>query len=58
VHAHRFADPVGVPSEMRLACRETALARSETYDLFGGCPSDRRSAGLPNPGEAVRAYPT
>jgi len=43
---------------MRLACRETALARSETYDLFGGCPSDRRSAGLPNPGEAVRAYPT
>jgi dissimilatory sulfite reductase related protein len=41
---------------MRRVCRETALSKSEIYDLFGGCLRAWRIAGLPNPGEEARTY--
>jgi len=47
---------IGALPNVRRICRETALSRSEIYDLFGGCLSAWRIAGLPNPGEEVRTY--
>jgi len=47
---------IGALPNMRRVCRETALSRSEIYDLFGGCLSAWRIAGLPNPGEEARTY--
>jgi TusE/DsrC/DsvC family sulfur relay protein len=48
----------GALPNMRRVCRETALSRSEVYDLFGGCLCAWRIAGLPNPGAEARAYLT
>jgi len=47
---------LGALPNVRRICRETALSRSEIYELFSGCLSAWRIAGLPNPGEEVRAY--
>jgi tRNA 2-thiouridine synthesizing protein E len=47
---------LGALPNMRRICRETALSRAEIYDLFGGCLSAWRIAGLPNPGEEAQTY--
>jgi len=47
---------LGALPNMRRVCRETALSKSEIYDLFGGCLTIWRVAGLPDPGEEARAY--
>jgi TusE/DsrC/DsvC family sulfur relay protein len=47
---------LGALPNMRRICRGTVLSRSEIYDLFGGCLSAWRIAGLPNPGEEARTY--
>ena len=47
---------LGALPTMRLVCRETALSRTQVHNLFGGCLSIWRIAGLPNPGEEVKAY--
>ena len=45
----------GVPN-LRRVCRATSLSKMEVYDLFGSCLTIWRIAGLPNPGEEVKAY--
>jgi tRNA 2-thiouridine synthesizing protein E len=45
----------GVPN-LRRVCRATSLSKLEVYDLFGSCLAIWRIAGLPNPGEEVKAY--
>lgn len=47
---------IGALPNLRRVCRETGLSKSEIYDLFGGCLSAWRIAGLPNPGEEARTY--
>lgn len=47
---------LGAFPNMRLLCRETALSKEDIRGLFGGCLVFWRIAGLPNPGEEVRAY--
>ncbi len=47
---------IGAMPSPRRVCRETALSKSEIYDLFGGCLVIWRIAGLPNPGEEAKAY--
>jgi tRNA 2-thiouridine synthesizing protein E len=47
---------LGALPTMRLVCRETALSRVQLHNLFGGCRSIWRIAGLPNPGEEAKAY--
>jgi TusE/DsrC/DsvC family sulfur relay protein len=47
---------IGALPNMRQVCRETGLPKSEVHDLFGGCLSAWRIAGLPNPGEEARTY--
>jgi tRNA 2-thiouridine synthesizing protein E len=45
----------GVPN-LRRICRATSLSKFEVYELFGSCLVIWRIAGLPNPGEEVKAY--
>lgn len=45
----------GVPN-LRRVCRATSLSKFEIYGLFGSCLAIWRIAGLPNPGEEVKAY--
>ena len=45
----------GVPN-LRRVCRATSLSKLEVYGLFGSCLTIWRVAGLPNPGEEVKAY--
>ena len=45
----------GVPN-LRRVCRATSLSKFEVYGLFGSCLTIWRIAGLPNPGEEVKAY--
>jgi tRNA 2-thiouridine synthesizing protein E len=47
---------LGALPTLRLVCRETALSRAQVHNMFGGCLSIWRIAGLPNPGEEARAY--
>ena len=51
----RYQELGGMPG-MRRVCRATGISREEVYALFGGCLPVWRIAGLPNPGEEVRAY--
>jgi len=47
---------IGALPNIRRVCRKTELSKAEIYDLFGGCLSAWRIAGLPNPGEEARTY--
>jgi tRNA 2-thiouridine synthesizing protein E len=47
---------LGALPVMRLVCRAAGLDRASAHDLFSGCASLWRIAGLPNPGEEARAY--
>jgi TusE/DsrC/DsvC family sulfur relay protein len=47
---------LGALPNLRRVCRATALSRVEIYNLFGGCLTIWRIAGLPNPGEEAKAY--
>jgi tRNA 2-thiouridine synthesizing protein E len=47
---------IGALPVMRLVCRAAGLDPSRAHELFSGCASLWRIAGLPNPGEEARAY--
>jgi tRNA 2-thiouridine synthesizing protein E len=47
---------LGAMPPMRRVCRATGLSREQVKQLFGGCLSLWRVAGLPDPGEEARAY--
>jgi tRNA 2-thiouridine synthesizing protein E len=49
---------LGAMPNMRQVCRATALSRTQIHNLFGGCLTIWRVAGLPNPGEEARTYLT
>ncbi len=51
----KYLEVGGLPA-MRLVCRAVSLSKQEVYDLFGGCLSVWRIAGLPDPGEEARTY--
>ena len=46
----------GVPPLMRNVCRELDIDPNDAHRLFGGCQQVWKIAGLPNPGQEVRAY--
>jgi dissimilatory sulfite reductase related protein len=47
---------LGALPNMRLVCRATGIPRHKVHHLFGSCLSIWRIAGLPDPGEEVKAY--
>lgn len=47
---------IGALPVMRLVCRAAGLDPHKAHDLFSGCRSLWRIAGLPNPGEEARTY--
>lgn len=47
---------IGALPVMRLVCRAAGLDPRTAHQLFSGCRSLWRIAGLPNPGEEARAY--
>lgn len=47
---------LGAMPLMRRICRDNHLNRDAVEQLFGTCRSMCRVAGLPNPGEEVKAY--
>ena len=47
---------LGALPVMRLVCRAAGLDPSQAHQLFSGCRSLWRIAGLPNPGEEAKAY--
>jgi tRNA 2-thiouridine synthesizing protein E len=51
----RFDRLGGVPA-IRQVCRATSVSRGDVRSLFGGCCDAWRLAGLPDPGEEVRAH--
>ncbi len=51
-----YYERFGAVPLMRRVCRAQNLDRAEVYRLFGGCLTAWRIAGLPNPGEEVKAY--
>lgn len=55
-HIRDKYDRIGAFPSMRRVCRETALSKTQIYNLFGGCLVIWRIAGLPNPGEEAKAY--
>ena len=46
----------GAIPTIRQICRAADLQRAQIKRLFGGCLNVWRIAGLPDPGEEVRAY--
>jgi len=47
---------IGALPPLRLMCRATELSREEIKLMFGSYRTIWRIAGLPNPGEEVKAY--
>lgn len=47
---------LGALPNMRSVCRAVAIPKAEIHNLFGGCLTIWRVAGLPNPGEEAKAY--
>lgn len=47
---------LGALPVMRLVCRSAGLDPQHAHDLFHGCLSLWRIAGLPDPGEEAKAY--
>jgi tRNA 2-thiouridine synthesizing protein E len=47
---------LGALPVMRLVCRAAGVERDRAHELFAGCRSLWRIAGLPNPGEEAKAY--
>ena len=47
---------LGAIPPMRSVCRNSALSRQDIKRLFGSCLEVWRIAGLPNPGDEVKAH--
>lgn len=47
---------IGALPNMRLVCRAVSIPKAQVHNLFGGCITIWRIAGLPNPGQEAMAY--